>query len=167
MFSHGITHHHHRIPLVPQRMKLSYIIAIQLVLNLYYRLLNSRNHYHNVLAEQHIPVEKLHLNSSSLNKCKCHPHDGIGGKIAYLITLHNARTLVDTEALFQSIVAPKNIVILHIDKKLSWNSYLLSPLRRLIEQCNCGAKVYIDSVYDCVWGSWNMMDPFQWGTILS
>ena len=98
------------------------------------------------------------------DECQCYPHDNRGGKIAYLITLHNHRTLIDAHALFQSIVAPGNIVIIHIDKKLQWASYLSSRLKTMIENCNCGAQVHVDSVYDCVWGSWNMMDPLHWGT---
>jgi hypothetical protein len=96
-------------------------------------------------------------------ECFCHPHDGKGGRIAYLITLHNNRTLDDAQVLLKSIVAPGNIVIIHIDKKLPWTTYLASPLRSLIESCNCGSEIFVDSIYDCVWGSWSMLDPLHWG----
>jgi len=142
-----------------RRLSTSLRVTVLFIIKLFfthYSLSNSNLCYHTLAAS--ITDEKQ-LDP----ECKCHPHDGNGGKIAYLITLHNPRTLIDAQALFQSIVSPMNIVIIHIDKKLQWSHYLSSPLRNLVEQCNCGAQVYIDSVYDCVWGSWNMMDPLHWG----
>mmetsp|Transcript_16032 Transcript_16032/g.29156 ORF Transcript_16032/g.29156 Transcript_16032/m.29156 type:complete len:493 (-) Transcript_16032:1767-3245(-) len=85
-----------------------------------------------------------------------------GARIAYLVTVHNERTMGDAEYLFRAIRYPGNIILLHMDKKLDPSIYEKSSLKKLVEECPCGALVHVDSIYDCKWGSWSMNGPTHW-----
>jgi hypothetical protein len=96
--------------------------------------------------------------------CGCYLHDGTGARIAYLITLHNERTLNDSLDLVKSIAAPRNIILIHVDRKLSMQDYEGSELNEFSEgRCQaCGAKVLVESKFDLDWGQWNMNLPTHW-----
>ncbi len=104
-------------------------------------------------------------------ECNCQPHsihekDG-GARIAYLISLHNQRTLDESLALLKRIVAPGFIVLIHVDTKFpkeKWieNNELMKYIQD--ENCNCcGATVVVESHFDCKWGTFSMLDPTLWG----
>jgi len=96
--------------------------------------------------------------------CGCLPHDGFGARIAYLVSLHNARTLDAGLVLLKSISAPSSIIFIHIDTKLSRDEYQMSELKSFIEgECNaCGARIVVESKFDLEWGQWSMNDPTHW-----
>lgn len=96
--------------------------------------------------------------------CGCLPHDGSGARIAYLVSLHNARTLDAGLVLLKSIAAPSSIIFIHIDIKLSRDEYESSDLKSFIEGgCKaCGARVVVESKFDLEWGQWSMNDPTHW-----
>jgi hypothetical protein len=100
--------------------------------------------------------------------CGCFPHDGSGARIAYLISLHNRRTLDDSLVLLKSLSAPSNIFLIHIDTKLSQDEYELSDLKYFIEgECKaCGARVVVESKFDLKWGQWSMNHPTHWSECL-
>lgn len=91
--------------------------------------------------------------SQTLNKsCGCLEYDtSQSGRIAYLITLHNKRTLEDSINLLKSLIAPGFIVLIHIDKKLPKEEFQKSELKKFIDKddsCNhCGADIFVDTVY--------------------
>ena len=82
--------------------------------------------------------------------------------IAYLITLHNDRTLIDALYLFRALRSPYSLIAIHIDTKLPIYKYHKSPLYEEIENCSCGAKIHVDSIYSCKWGQWSMNEPTIW-----
>jgi hypothetical protein len=88
--------------------------------------------------------------------------ESCGGRIFYLVSIHNARTLSDALYLFRAIRDAKNIVLIHIDAKFGLEPYYNSPLHNEIEACPCGSRVEVASVYDCKWGSWSMNLPTLW-----
>jgi hypothetical protein len=96
--------------------------------------------------------------------CGCLPHGGSGARIAYLVSLHNSRTLDAGLVLLKSIAAPSSIIFIHIDTKLSRDEYELSELNSFIEgECKaCGARVVVESKFDLEWGQWSMNDPTHW-----
>ena len=97
-----------------------------------------------------------------------HPHDGTGGRLGYLLTIHNNRTLDDAEYLIKSIAAPGNIILIHIDTKLDWTHYETSALKAFVEdrKCSvCGADVLVERIFSIKWGSWSMNDPTHWSKI--
>ena len=85
------------------------------------------------------------------------------GRIFYLLSIHNNRTLSDALYLFRGIRDSRNIVVIHIDTKFGLEPYYNSPLHKEIEACPCGSRVEVASVYDCKWGSWSMNLPTLWG----
>lgn len=98
------------------------------------------------------------------DKCGCFPHDGTGGKIAYLISLHNQRTLDESVHLLKSISAPVNIIFIHMDMKLPIEEYENSDLHQFINgECNaCGSTVIVEQKFDLEWGQWSMNAPTHW-----
>mmetsp|Transcript_16307 Transcript_16307/g.23923 ORF Transcript_16307/g.23923 Transcript_16307/m.23923 type:complete len:524 (-) Transcript_16307:499-2070(-) len=85
-----------------------------------------------------------------------------GARLAYLITVHNKQSIDNAAYLFQSIRHPSTIILLHIDTKVSKDTYLSSALRDEVERCSCGASVHVDSVHNCQWGRWSMNGPTHW-----
>ena len=119
---------------------------------------------------QEIEQQQDNHNTTSQNlnrECECLPYDASqSSRIAYLIALHNKRTLEDGLSLLKSIIAPGFIVFIHIDKKLPEQEYLESELKKFIDEktCNyCGADIFVDKVYDVEWGRWSMNKPTLWG----
>ena len=117
------------------------------------------------------------------DRCQCLPHVKIykeqnfggeeneeqGARIAYLITLHNQRTLKQSLTLLKSIIAPEFIVLIHIDTKFPKEEYENSALMHFINdrECNCcGADVEVASVHAATWGEWSMLEPTLWGEYL-
>jgi hypothetical protein len=103
-------------------------------------------------------------------QCQCLPHnskdDDSSARIAYLITLHNERTLNESLTLLKSIAAPGFIVLIHIDIKFPQEKYEHSDLMTYVNdaKCNtCGANVVIESIFDAEWGQWSMLEPTIWG----
>ena len=118
--------------------------------------------------------------TSFRNQCPCddsiyrnqinQDDSGIGARIAYLITLHNQRTLNDSYTLLKSIIANGFIVLIHVDTKLPQDEYYeKSELVQFVNDykdnctCCCGAMIQIESIFDVTWGQWSMMDPTLWG----
>ncbi len=85
------------------------------------------------------------------------------GRVFYLLSIHNDRTLSDALYLFRGIRDARNIIVIHVDTKFGLESYYNSPLHKEIEACPCGSRVEVASVYDCKWGSWSMNLPTLWG----
>ena len=51
---------------------------------------------------RHSQARNTYSSPPGRDKCGCFPHDGTGGKIAYLISLHNQRTLDESVYLLKS-----------------------------------------------------------------
>lgn len=102
--------------------------------------------------------------STIRNNCGCFYHNSKGARIAYLITLHNERTLNESLTLMKSIAVQNSIIIIHIDKKLPIEKYISSELREFIDGgCSaCGAKVLVEQKFNLKWGSWEMNSPTHW-----
>jgi hypothetical protein len=98
------------------------------------------------------------------NECGCFYHNMKGARIAYLITLHNERTLKESLSLIQSIAVPSSIIIVHIDKMFPMEKYKASNLYDFIEGdcCACNAKVVVESRFHLKWGSWEMNAATHW-----
>lgn len=114
-------------------------------------------------------------------KCSCLDSDqrhnnnqNAGARIAYLITLHNHRTLEQSLTLVRSVAAPGFIILIHIDAKFDEKEYensdLLDCVRGDMDESQsgsastyCGAKIVVESLYDATWGQWSMLDPTIWG----
>ncbi len=90
---------------------------------------------------------------------------GGGGRIAYLVTLHNQRTLQDSLPLMKAISTPKNIILIHIDVKMTMEEYMESSLYDFVKNgdddddddsdCQaCGATVLVERKFDVQWGKW-------------
>jgi hypothetical protein len=118
--------------------------------------------------------EELILSSSHLESsdCDCDAEtiggnddgDGISiARIAYLITVHNERTLEDATPLFQAIRSPRNLIFIHVDAKLDMEVYYQSSLYTEITTCPCGSSLLVDSVHSAIWASWSMNYPTFWG----
>ncbi len=110
-------------------------------------------------------VDKEKYNESSLQRwaeCGCYVNENGGGRIAYLVTLHNQRTLEDSITLMKTISTPKNIILIHIDAKVNMEEYMESELYDFINARNengdgcqaCGANVLVESKFDLQWGEW-------------
>ena len=84
-------------------------------------------------------------------------------RIAYLITVHNNRTLEDATPLFRAIRSPQNLIFVHVDAKLHFDVYRNSSLYIEINACPCGSPVVVDSVHSAQWSTWSMNDPLFWG----
>lgn len=102
--------------------------------------------------------------STQRNECGCFYHNRKGAKIAYLITLHNERTLKESISLIKSIAVPSSIILVHIDKILPMKKYEESDLFHFIEgECRaCDATVKVESIYHLKWGLWEMNLPTLW-----
>lgn len=99
--------------------------------------------------------------------CECNSNVGDNeksssqyAKIAYLITLHNERTLLDALSLFRAIRSPYSLILIHIDTKFT--SYKTSPLMKEINECPCGSEIHLDSLFSSEWGQWSMNYPTLW-----
>ena len=92
----------------------------------------------------------------------CHYDKSCDGRIFYLVSIHNERTLSDALYLFRAIRDARNTIVIHIDTKFGLDSYYNSPLYKEITACPCGSQVEVASVYDCKWGSWSMNLPTLW-----
>lgn len=84
-------------------------------------------------------------------------------RIAYLVTVHNRRTVDDALPLFRSIRYPRNIIMIHMDTKMDPAIFENSALARETQDCHCGARVHVDSVHSAEWSTWSMNDPTFWG----
>ena len=89
-------------------------------------------------------------------------NNACAGRIFYLVSIHNNRTLNDALYLFRAIRDARNIIVFHIDVKFGMESYYNSPLHKEIEACPCGSRIEVVSVHDCKWGSWSMNLPTLW-----
>jgi len=108
------------------------------------------------------PLEYFHPDTV---RCKCPSTDqngSLSSRLAYLIIVHNKRTLDDAVNAFRALAASNAIIVIHIDRKLDWNVYLESALYDEVEICRCGAYVYVDQVHSCAWAEWSMNEPTLW-----
>ena len=74
----------------------------------------------------------------------------IGARILYLITVHNQRTIDDAVYLLRSIRDVRNTILIHIDIKLNRQIYFHSQLYREVQNCPCGSRVIVESLFDCI-----------------
>jgi hypothetical protein len=92
-----------------------------------------------------------------------------GSRIFYLVIVHNERTMNDALHLFRAIRDPRNIILVHVDKKAEHllrnetNPSSPSLLYQEIESCPCGSTVRIESHHDVKWSHWSMNLPTLWG----
>lgn len=91
----------------------------------------------------------------------------VGARIAYLVVVHNRRTIEDAVHLFRAIRAEGNIIIIHVDTKLDWNVYVNSELYQEVEHHSYGATVVVSAVHSADWSAWSMNDPTHWGMELA
>jgi hypothetical protein len=87
--------------------------------------------------------------------------------MAYLVVVHNRRTIQDAIHLFRAIRAEGNIIMIHVDTKFDWNVYLDSDLYQEAENHSRGATVVVSAVHSADWSSWSMNDPTHWGMELA
>lgn len=141
------------VRMVPFFRHFIYVLLIFLVTNT-----------HVVMGEK-ITRKRRDPNKKYPDHCKCHPHDGKGGRIAYLILVHSKRTIEDAVPLIKSIWGPRTIIIIHIgmctsgvlfvfceylgiysshsssplniDRKTPWEDYETSELHRMIKDNSC------------------------------
>ena len=117
------------------------------------------------IASSYSDIFESKSNDNSLS-CKDDEKENVkscDGRIFYLVSVHNDRTLNDALYLFRAIRDARNIIVVHIDTKFGLEPYYNSPLHKEIEACPCGSRVEVASVYDCKWGSWSMNLPTLWG----
>jgi len=108
-------------------------------------------------------IDSLSSTSSGRNSLPtCPSNNACAGRIFYLVSIHNNRTLNDALYLFRAIRDVRNVIVFHIDVKFGMESYYNSPLHKEIEACPCGSRVEVSSVHDCKWGSWSMNLPTLW-----
>lgn len=92
-----------------------------------------------------------------------------GFRVFYLLIAHNKRTMNDALYLFRAIRDPRNIILIHVDKKAEHllrnetNNSSLNSLYQEIDSCPCGSTVRIESHYDVKWSHWSMNLPTLWG----
>jgi len=112
--------------------------------------------------------------------------DAVDFRIAYLITVHDERTLNDAVYLFRAIRHVHHIILIHVDakarhlvtsltkqdkdtttkdciQKKNRTKTSLCWLEHEIQTCSCGSTVVIDSVHDVKWSHWSMNLPTLWG----
>lgn len=90
-----------------------------------------------------------------------------GARIAYLVVVHDQRTIDDAANLFRAIRSPRNIIMIHVDTKLDWDVYLKSKLYQEVEHSAEGTTVVVSAVHSAEWSSWSMNDPTHWGMELA
>lgn len=88
-----------------------------------------------------------------------------GVRIAYLVIVHNNRTLYDASHLIRGIRDPRNLVLVHVDAKVKDKLLGQDPtiLDELERSCPCLQALVIDSVHDVQWSHWSMNLPTLWG----
>jgi len=120
--------------------------------------------------------DEEYVNEVESSNCECifHNDDNVfksnkdnggydGARIAYLITLHNQRTLEACISLIKAIASQQHIILIHIDTKFPKEDYENSSFMKYIHDCSfCGASFMIESIYDLEWGQWSMMEPTLW-----
>ena len=82
-------------------------------------------------------------------------------RFAYLISVHDDRTVRDAVPLINAVSAPNNVVLVHVDTKYPREYYKGSELSKIVEDCQCGTRS-MESVADCQWGTWSMNEPTLW-----
>ena len=68
-------------------------------------------------------------------------------RFAYLISVHDDRTVRDAMPLLNAVSASNNIVLVHVDTKYPRDYYAGSELSRIVQNCQCGKR------YDRVQGA--------------
>ena len=121
---------------------------------------------------QPCPARCVGIDSSSNNKKKKNKKKTPqgGSRIFYLILVHNERTEADAVHLFRAIRDPRNIIVIHYDRKVA--SSLLenkesSVLLQEVKSCPCGSTVRVESVHSVEWSKWSMNLPTLWGLELA
>lgn len=103
------------------------------------------------------------LTTEIAEDCFCYELDNANTvRFAYLIIVHDQRTIEDAVYAFRSIAAANAIITIHIDKKLDWGVFLKSSLYSEINHCRCGALIYVDQKFAPEWAEWSMNSPTLW-----
>ena len=120
-------------------------------------------------SSSHNDTNTLQSSSSTTSTCDCEQDDVASSsslplRLAYLIAIHNERTLHDAIHLLRAIRHPNHHILIHLDVKaqeLLDNSSLLQE----VHSCPCATKtlVRIESVYNVSWSHWSMNLPTLWG----
>ena len=115
-------------------------------------------------SNRHALIPSEYLDRIIDPQCSCYHVEDISGlpQFAYLIVVHDLRTIEDAKNAFRAIAARNTIILIHIDKSLKWEVYLRSSLYEEVNRCRCGAKVIVDSVCSPDWALWSMNDPLLW-----
>ncbi|GMH54185.1 hypothetical protein TrLO_g6390 [Triparma laevis f. longispina] len=110
-----------------------------------------------------LSLPSVHSYPSSNNDFECPPCDLRTTPInfAYLITVHDDRTLTDAFPLLNAVSSSSNIVLIHVDGKYPEEYYKQSEVFKVVEKCQCGTRV-IHSGKMCEWGTWSMNEPVIW-----
>lgn len=138
-------------------IRIIHAVALFLLL---FPLLSSSEQNEDLIPSGHVSPSDCDCNAETLGG----NDDNIGiARIAYLITVHNDRTIEDATPLFQAIRSPRNLIFVHVDAKLDMEAYYQSSLYTEVTTCPCGSTVVVDSVHSAIWASWSMNYPMFWG----
>eukprot|EP00519_Triparma_laevis_P004114 CAMPEP_0182506646 /NCGR_PEP_ID=MMETSP1321-20130603/21687_1 /TAXON_ID=91990 /ORGANISM="Bolidomonas sp., Strain RCC1657" /LENGTH=411 /DNA_ID=CAMNT_0024712421 /DNA_START=225 /DNA_END=1457 /DNA_ORIENTATION=+ len=94
-------------------------------------------------------------------QCPPCPSESAPVNFAYLITVHDDRTLTDALPLLNAVSSKNNIVLVHVDGKYPKAYYEQSELYKVVQGCECGARV-VHGGRKCEWGTWSMNEPVIW-----
>lgn len=119
--------------------------------------------------------------------CSCpkeRPSDIPAARIAYLISVHNKRTITDAAYLLKALIETSYrgdvaAILIHVDKRVGikpdegGNLYVDSALKSYVDAClasecasrsnNDGIVLEVHSHYAPEWSKWSMNDPTLWG----
>lgn len=89
-------------------------------------------------------------------------------RVFYLILIHDARTANDAVYLLRAIRDPRNVIVIHYDKKVEHlftegSAVLLQEVR----SCPCGSRIRVESMHSVEWSKWSMNLPTLWGMELA
>ena len=127
--------------------------------------------------------------STQWKTCSCPKHkdnDNPSAKIAYLISVHNKRTITDAAFLVKALIETSSkgdvaAIIIHVDKRVGIDEvdelYATSPLKQYVGSCveagctvdNKGSNddqklvLEVHSHFSPEWSKWSMNDPTLWG----
>jgi hypothetical protein len=128
-------------------------------------------------------------NSEQWLSCTCpkdRANDTPSARIAYLVSVHNKRTIADAAYLVKALIETSYkgdvaAIIVHVDKRVGIKAdgeeslYVNSPLKRYLDAClasECtsnnndsseGIVLEVHSHFAPEWSKWSMNDPTLWG----
>lgn len=126
------------------------------------------------------------VNSDRWSTCSCpkdRPDNVHSARIAYLISVHNKRTITDAAYLVKALLETSYkgdvaAILIHVDKRVGIKAdggeslYEDSPLKTYVDSClasECttdnsdGIVLEVHSHFAPEWSKWSMNDPTLWG----